>query len=331
MTDQDAYTESLEVNWQLGQTTVYGTLVRPSGPGPFPAVVMVAGSGPTDRDWNSPLLPGSNGSVRLIAEALARAGIASLRYDKRVSGPHARENVPLLIGKLSMQSHVDELAGAVRTLASQAYTRSGRIFALANSEGTLHALNYQLHSPAIPLAGLVLIGPPGRAVGVVAHSQLAAQAAPVPNGEALLALYDAAIARFLAGAPIDPDPLLPEGVQMLLQGLETPANLPFARELWTADAAPLLRQVDVPVLVIIGKKDLQVDWQADGEPLQHAAAGHEEVTFFFPENANHVLKQELRPRSELVPAEVTQSYNGPDTRLDPQALSSILEWLAAHT
>ena len=97
-----------------------------------------------------------------------------------------------------------------------------------------------------------------------------------------------------------------------------------------ADAAPLLRQVDVPVLVIIGKKDIQVDWQADGEPLQRAAAGHEEVTFLFPENANHVLKQELRPRSELVPAEVAESYNGPDTRLDPQALASILAWLAAH-
>jgi uncharacterized protein len=60
-------------------------------------------------------------------------------------------------------------------------------------------------------------------------------------------------------------------------------------------------------------------------PLQHAAAGHEEVTFFFPENANHVLKQELRPRSGLAPAEVTQSYNGPETRLDPQTLVSILE------
>ena len=206
----------------------------------------------------------------------------------------------LLIGKMSMQSHVDELAGAVRTLASQAYVRNDRIFALANSEGTLHALNYQLHSPAIPFAGLVLIGPPGRAVGTVARSQLAAQAAGIPNGEALLALYDAAIARFLAGEPIAPDPALPEGVQMLLQSLETPANLPFARELWTADAAPLLRQVDVPVLVIIGKKDIQVDWQADGEPLQRAARDMRDVTFLFPENANHVLKQELRPRSELV-------------------------------
>ncbi len=330
MTDQDSFAESLEVTWQLGSTTVYGTLVRPLGPGPFPAVVMVAGSGPTDRDWNSPLLPGTNGSARLIAEALAQAGITSLRYDKRASGPHARENMQALMGKLTMQSHVDELAGAVRTIASQPYVRDDRIFALVNSEGTLHALNYQLHSPEIPFAGLVLTGPPGRAIGVVARSQLAAQAAGVPNGDALLALYDAAIARFLAGEPMNPDPSLPEGVQMLLQSLETPANLPFARELWTADAAPLLRQVDVPILVIIGKKDIQVDWQADGEPLQRAAAGHKEVTFLFPENANHVLKQELRPRSELVPTQIAESYNGPDTRLDPQALTSILEWLAAH-
>ena len=117
---------------------------------------------------------------------------------------------------------------------------------------------------------------------------------------------------------------------MLLKSLETPANLPFARELWLADAASLLRQVNVPVLVLIGKKDLQVDWQADGEPLELAAAGHENVTFLFPENANHVLKQELRPRSELVPVEIAESYNGPDTRLDPAALASILEWLAAH-
>jgi uncharacterized protein len=331
MNDQASSAESREVNWQLDSTTVYGTLFRPAGPGPLPAVVMVAGSGPTDRNWNSPLIPGSNGSARLLAEALAQAGIASLRYDKRGVGPHARETLPLLIGHMSMQSFADEVAGAVRILANQEYVRPDRIFALANSEGTLHVLNYHLHNPEIPFAGLVLIGPPGRAVGAVARSQLAAQVAHVSNGDALLALYDAAIARFLKDVPISPDPALPEGVQMVLKSLETPANQPFARELWMADAAPLLRQVDVPVLVIIGKKDLQVDWQTDGEPLQQAAAGHAEVTFLFPENANHVLKQELRSRSELVPAEVAQSYNSPDTRLDPQALARMLEWLAAHT
>ncbi len=331
MTDHDTNAESSEVSWPLDDTTVYATLVKPSGVGPFPGVVMVAGSGPTDRDWGSPLLPGPNGSARLIAEALAQAGIASLRYDKRVSGPHANENVPKLIGKLTMQSHVDELAGAVRMLADQAYVRRDRIFAVANSEGTLHALNYQLENPAIPFAGLVLIAPPGRPVGVVARMQLAEQAAALPNGQALLALYDEAIARFLAGEPANPDSALPEGVRMLVQALQSPANRPFARELWMADAAPLLAQADVPTLVIIGKKDIQVDWQADGEPLKRAAAGRANVTFLFPENANHILKQESRPRSQLTAADVTAGYNAPDARLDPEALADMLSWLAAHS
>ena len=329
MTDQNTDGENSEINWQLGETIVYGTLVRPVGAGPFPAVVMVAGSGPTDRDWNSPLLPGSNGSARLLAEEFARVGIASLRYDKRVSGPHGSENLPHMLGKISMQSFADELAGAVQAIADQEYVRADRIFAVANSEGTLHALNYQLQQPEIPFAGLVLIGPPGRSVGAVARSQLAAQAVGIPNGEALLALYDASITRFLAGEPIDPDPALPEGVQMLLKSLATPINLPFSRELWLADASPLLKQVSIPVLVVIGKKDIQIGWQADGEPLQRATEGHEGITFLFPENANHVLKHEPRPLSELITAGVS-GYNGPETHLDSQALSDILAWLAAH-
>jgi pimeloyl-ACP methyl ester carboxylesterase len=318
------------VSWPLGPTTVYGTVVKPDGDGPFPGVVLVAGSGPTDRNWESPLLPGSNGSGRLLAEALVRAGFASMRYDKRASGPHVRETMPLLIGALSMQSHVDELAGAVRTLVEQPGIRRDRIFGLGNSEGTLHALNYQVHDPGVPLAGLVLTGPPGRSVGAVARSQLAAQAQSIPDGEHLLGLYDAAIARFLAGEPAAPDPALPEGARMLVAGLESPYNLPFARELWIADAAKPLREVRVPVLVIIGKKDLQVDWQADGEPLQRAAAGRPDVSFLFPDNANHVLKHEPRPREELAQAEVVSKYNAPDASLDPETVAAVVGWLTAR-
>jgi pimeloyl-ACP methyl ester carboxylesterase len=331
MVNQDSHGESGEITWPLDATTMYGSLVRPSGAGPFPAVVMVAGSGPTDRDWNSPLLPGSNGSARLIAAALAEAGIASLRFDKRASGPHVREYMQTLIGKMSMQSHVDELAGAVRALASQVFVRDGNIFGLGNSEGTLHVLNYQIHQPAIPLAGLVLIAPPGRSVGAVARSQLAAQAAGIPSGQDLLGLYDAAIARYMAEEPMNPDPDLPEGVQMLLQSLETPANLPFARELWAADAASLLSQVDVPTLIILGKRDLQVDWQADGEPLQRAAMGRANVTFLFPANANHILKHEAQPRAQMTLPEATMRYNAPDAHLDPEAMADIVAWLVAHS
>jgi uncharacterized protein len=320
-----------EVSWSLDSTTVDGSLLRPSRPGRVPGVVLVAGSGPTDRDWNSPLLAGFNGSGRLIAEALETTGFASLRYDKRASGPHANANMRLLVGKLDMQSHVAELAGAVSTLAAQDFVRRDRIFVLANSEGTLHALNYQVHEPAIPLAGLVLVAPPGRSVGAVARAQLAGQARLVPNGDALLALYDRAIARFLVGQPMLPDPALPEGVQQLLRALEAPANLPFARQLWTADASSLLAQVDVPVLVVVGKKDIQVDWRDDGEPLQRAAAGRPGVTLLFPDDANHVLKYEPRQRTELIASEVTPRYNGPDAHLDAASMDGIETWLLAHT
>ena len=275
--------QSSDVEWPVDAIPVRGTLVRPVGNGPFPGVVFVAGSGPTDRNWNTPLLPGTNGSARLIAEELARHGFASVRYDKRASGPNAAQNVQRLIGKVSMQGHLDELTGAVDTLARQPGVRRDRIFAFANSEGNLHALNYQLGAPSVPFAGLVLTAPPGRSVGTVARSQLAAQAAALPNADQVMALYDAAIARFVAGEPVAPDPSLPQSMIMLLAGLAAPANLPFARELWLADGAPLLARVDAPALVVIGKKDIQVDWRTDGEPLQRAAAGRTNITFVFPE------------------------------------------------
>ena len=322
--------ESFEVQWDLGATTVYGTVVKPAGPGPFPAVIMAAGSGPTDRNWNSPLLPGSNGSARLLAEALAREGFASLRYDKRASGRHANENMRILAGTMTMQAHCEEFADGARWLAEQNEIRSDAIFGLGNSEGTLHVLNYQLDHPAVPLAGLILVGPPGRAVGVVARSQLAVQATAVANGDALLTLYDEAVARFLAGQPATPDPALPPGVRTLIASLEAPANLPFARELWTADAASRLAQTDVPVLVIIGKKDIQVDWQTDGQLLARAARGKPNVTLVFPENTNHLLKLERQARSALEASAVMQRYNADDARLDPEAEETIVCWLRQH-
>ena len=88
--------------------------------------------------------------------------------------------------------------------------------------------------------------------------------------------------------------------------------------------------MDIPTLVIIGKKDLQVDWQDDGELLQRAAAGRADVTFLFPESANHVLKYEPKPRSELAQPEALPRYNAADARLDADAMASIVAWLAAH-
>ena len=319
-------TVSTEVSWQLEGITLFGTLLEPDGDGPFPAVVLVAGSGPTDRDWESPLLPGTNGSGRLLAETLADAGFATLRYDKAASGPHAAENVPQLIGRLSMAWHLGELAGAVGVLAAQASVDAAQIVGLGNSEGCLHVLNYATSAQAVPFAGLVLAAPPGRSVGAVLRTQLDAQLALVPGGAELMPLLHESLDRYAAGELADPPPELPEQLTQVLAAFEEPANLPFARELFTLDAAKLLPRDELPTLVLIGEKDIQISVELDGGPLQDAAAERSNVSFAFPPNANHVLKEDLRPLAEIAAAPGT-GYNEDGTRLDPEAVSLIVDWL----
>jgi dienelactone hydrolase len=322
-------TTSTEVTWELDGITMRGTLVRPDSEGTFPAVVLVAGSGPTDRDWCSPLLPGTNGSARLFAEAFAEAGIASLRYDKRASGPQARENVGKLIGKVSMESHVDELVAAVGVLAADDFVDASQIVGLGNSEGTLHVLRYATSAQDVPFTGIVLAAPPGRPVGEVLLSQLASQASQIPGGAELMASVRAAAERYGAGQPMDLDASLPESVKMVLASFENPANLPLARELWTEAAVDRLPEVEIPTLVLIGGKDVQVDAHADGDPLQAAAAAMTNVTFAFPAHANHVFKEDTRTPEETAAAPGA-GYNEDGTRLDPEALKLILGWLRTN-
>ena len=320
-------TTSFDLTWELDEITMEGTVVCPDGDGPFPAVVLVAGSGPTDRDWCSPLLPGSNGSARLMAETFADAGIASLRYDKRASGEHAMENVGKLTGKVSMQSHLDELVAAVMALSRQDCADATRIFGLGHSEGALHVLHYATTTQDVPFAGIILAAPPGRPIQAVLLSQLAVQAAQIPGGAELTAKVQDAAARYAAGQPMNLDASVPDSVRTVLAGFEAPANLPFARELWIESASDSLVKVRVPVLILIGAKDVQVDVHADGIPLQEAAAGMLDVTFAFPTNANHVFKEDLRTPAEIA-ASPGSGYNEPGTRLDPESLGTILRWLS---
>jgi alpha-beta hydrolase superfamily lysophospholipase len=330
MTEQHNF-ESEEVTWDVDGITVYGTLTRPTDRGLHPGIIFIAGSGPTDRDWCSPLLPGTNGSAQLLAEALTHKGFMTLRYDKRAAGPHARKNIPRLIGKMSMQSHVDELVGAVETFISNVNVDVARLFALTSSEGAIHALNYQLQATSRRFKGLVLTGAPGRPVGQVARSQVLALVAPFTNRDVVMKHYDDGIAAFVAGKPVEPDAALPEGVQILLRSLTVPANLPFARELWSLNPADLIVKVPEPILVVIGKKDIQVDWKADGSALETATAKHGNATFVYPENADHVLKYEERPREKLVAADVAARYNVEGRILDSDALTTIVDWLTEQS
>ena len=312
--------ESKDVEWKVNDISVHGTITRPKNRDARLAVVFVAGSGPTDRDWCSPLLPGKNGSGKLLAEYLASQGFLTLRYDKIASGPHAQENVSKMIGKISMQSHVDELSGAVNTLEGP-----DSLFVLTNSEGVIHALNYQLQVKT-KFKGMVLTSAPGRSIGQVARTQIVNQLASLPNRETIIKQYDAAIASFVNGKPVVPDSTLPEGIKQLLLSLNTPANLPFARELWAYDPSEVISKIKEPILVIIGKKDIQVDWQVDGKALEAAVAGENTISFVYPENADHVLKFEETHREKLG-AEAALRYNVSDRKLDPEVANTIFNWL----
>ncbi|TVR65017.1 MAG: hypothetical protein EA426_00250, partial [Spirochaetaceae bacterium] len=90
---------------------LHGSLRLPATPGPHPLVLMIAGSGPTDRDGNSALLPGRNDSLMMLAEALAESGVASLRYDKRGVARSASAAIPER--ELRVSHFVDDAAGFI--------------------------------------------------------------------------------------------------------------------------------------------------------------------------------------------------------------------------
>ncbi|HSD57441.1 MAG TPA: hypothetical protein VLB04_04600 [Methanotrichaceae archaeon] len=319
--------EDKQVTWKVFDIDVYGTIMAPTDKEAHSAVIFAAGSGPTDRNWCSPLLPGTNCSAKLLAKALASQGFVTLRYDKVASGPHVKENIPKLVGKISMRSHLEELAGAVETIIAEKNVNKDSLFVLTNSEGAIHAVNYQLQAKSNCFKGLVLTGAPGRTVGELGRSQIFAQIKHLPNAEILMKHYDDAIASFLANKPMVIDGSLPEVIKLLLHSLENPANLPFSRELWTYSLAEHIAKVKEPILVVIGKKDIQVDWKIDGRVLENATTQRTAVSFVYPENANHVLKHEEAHREVLTAQYVLLHYNAPDAELDTEATNAIFNWI----
>jgi hypothetical protein len=214
----------------------------------------------------------------------------------------------------------------VHVLAGSDFVDASRIVGLGNSEGTLHVLHYATSDQDAPFAGIVLAAPPGRPIQAVLLSQLALQAAQIPDGAELMPKVEEAAARYAAGQPMNADPSLPDSVKMVLASFEAPVNLPLARELWVESARDSLVKVQIPTLVLIGGRDVQIDAHADGDPLQEATAGMNNVTFAFPPHANHVFKEDSRTPAEVA-ASPGNGYNAAGTRLDPESMETILAWL----
>ena len=113
--------------------TLHGTLLAPESKKPVPVVLIISGSGPTDRDGNSAILPGKNDSLKMLAEGLAAKGIASLRYDKRGIGESA--GAMTAEKDLRFETYIDDAAAWAAKLKKD--PRFSRVVIAGHSEGSL--------------------------------------------------------------------------------------------------------------------------------------------------------------------------------------------------
>ena len=152
-----------DITFSADGVTVHGSLRRPTRPAghPVPAALILAGSGPTDRNGNSSIAgaPQPN-NLEQIADVLANQGIASFRYDKFGSGlTHTGHETPLQVSQQGFSIFVDEAAAATHLLAALPGIDPKRIALVGHSEGALVALTLVHRARIAQPAGLALLEP----------------------------------------------------------------------------------------------------------------------------------------------------------------------------
>lgn len=240
--------------------TLAGTLLLPiwTELEKVPGIVLVAGSGPTDRDGNNPLVPQRIDLLKRIAELLCEAGIATLRYDKRGIGTSSPPpSGPLAAQErfFSWDNFVGDVAAAHAELVTHDEIKPYATALLGHSEGGLLVL------AAVPTIarnaphGLVLLATPGRRLGDIVASQIA-RGAPT-----LVEPAQRVMAAIQATGHVPPDrPRELEALFPLYGG-------PFLQRLLSFDPAASLLGLRQPCLLLQGAADRQIVPMEDVQPL----------------------------------------------------------------
>ncbi|MFI5234216.1 MAG: alpha/beta hydrolase [Gemmatimonadales bacterium] len=278
---------------------IYGTLELPKEGARWPVVLIIAGSGPTDRNGNSRLLSGHNNGLKYLADGLAAQGIASLRYDKRAIGQSVVPNLREV--DLRFDNYVDDAAGWIRQL--RADPRFSTITVMGHSEGSLVGM---LAARAAAADGFVSLAGAGRPIAVVLHEQLVAQLPPD-----LLVRADSIMGELSAGRTVD-------SVPAKLWVLFRQSVQPYLISWFRYDPAKDLAALPIPVLVVQGTTDIQVD-TTDAKRL---AANDPRARLLLIDGMNHVLK--------MVPADraaQAASYGDPALPIAPKLLEAAVAYI----
>lgn len=278
---------------------IHGTLDLPSGTGPFPVALIIAGSGPTDRDGNSAMLAGKNNSLKMLAQSLATANIASLRFDKRgiaasaAAGPKEAD--------LRFENYVDDAAAWVEQLRHD--KRFSTVTIIGHSEGALIGAiaTARTHPNAfISVAGV------GRSAGLLLREQL--------NGKLPAQLFQAneIILRELEAGRTTKD------VPPALQSLYRDSVQPYLISWFKYDPAKVVALIQEPILICQGTTDIQVAVE-EAEALKKAAPAAKLVTI---DGMNHVLKS-----VPADPVKQTASYTDSALPINAELMKNIIEFV----
>ncbi len=284
-----------------GRERLYGTLTLPSSEGRVDAVLICSGSGPTDRNGNSPAGLNNN-ALEMVAHALAGEGFASIRTDKRGIG----ESQPAMGREedLRFETFVDDTVCWARFLKGMPRVRN--VFLMGHSEGALVAT---LAAQQFRTSGLILLCGAGYRAADVLRRQVGAPEVVVPEplmGETLALLEAMEEGRTVST------------VSQELMGAYRPSIQPYLISWFAYDPATALSELSVPAVVVHGTTDFQVS-MADAERLK---AARDDVRLIKIEGMNHVLKTAPADRQDNY-----ATYFKPLLPLAPGLMPPIVEFL----
>lgn len=282
--------------------TLDGTLTLPANAKkPIPVVLLIAGSGPTDRDSNNPYGLKPN-AFKMLTDSLVAREIAVARYDKRGSGT----NLQAAASAIKPEAHrfefyVSDAVGFIRQL--QADSRFSRVVVAGHSEGSLVGM---LAATQTKAGGFVSIAGAGRNIVDVMKEQ----GRMAGNPEELQAEVDGALDSLRAGYTVHPrHPILNAQLSAAVQ----PALISWMKY----DPAVELKRYAGPVLLINGRHDLQV---AVGE-AERLKAARPDATLRLFDQMNHILKDAPADRTENF-----KTYSNPALPLTPGLAGIIAEF-----
>lgn len=297
-----------------------GTLTLPEGDGPFPAAILISGSGPQDRDETV----FGHKPFAVWADALTRRGIAVLRYDDRGTAGSTGD-----FAAATSADFTTDADAAFAYLATRPEIDGRRIGLIGHSEGgTIAPLVAQ---EGVPVAWVVMLAGPAVSGGALLTeqsrvTQVAMGIAPavIDANVAIQARIMRAVAENASSAEATVAAVDAVLVEAGLAEVQRQAQARQLSSAWTRwfiahDPGPALAGLDVPLLVLYGGKDVQVPADQNAPVLSRLKPDAEVVIL---PDLNHLMQ----PAVTGLPNE----YEAIETTIDPQALSTVVDWVVAQ-